>query len=150
MTLSAIHNSVHYFRAMKNVVCDIGGIWLCQLFTTNGGCTIATLRCLWYRGDMTLSAIHNPLSLTSDSPIVVCDIGGIWLCQLFTTETIMWESEMSCLWYRGDMTLSAIHNRGQTSQVLHYVVCDIGGIWLCQLFTTNSMWNTIEMALFVI
>ena len=139
MTLSAIHNIVNSSLTVAMVVCDIGGIWLCQLFTTFCWIKLKQYRCLWYRGDMTLSAIHNSVKSILTAPRVVCDIGGIWLCQLFTTSLRVRYFMMCCLWYRGDMTLSAIHNQLAEKGWSETVVCDIGGIWLCQLFTTHSV-----------
>ena len=52
---------------------------------------------------MTLSAIHNWDDGSVDYDVVVCD-------------------------YRGDMTLSAIHNRRSRVNPAFRVVCDIGGI----------------------
>ena len=124
---------------MQVVVCDIGGIWLCQLFTTQRERRVCIASCLWYRGDMTLSAIHNPIPHAPLHGMVVCDIGGIWLCQLFTTVPVFFGLVGGCLWYRGDMTLSAIHNWPSAWLSWAEVVCDIGGIWLCQLFTTSFL-----------
>ena len=150
MTLSAIHNDILAIAVIRWVVCDIGGIWLCQLFTTPSNYPKAPTGCLWYRGDMTLSAIHNRLSTASQCAGVVCDIGGIWLCQLFTTPRAQNFLLARCLWYRGDMTLSAIHNAAALAVVATVVVCDIGGIWLCQLFTTSVFKLLDCLLLFVI
>ena len=150
MTLSAIHNQNTQARASRNVVCDIGGIWLCQLFTTEIRALTLICRCLWYRGDMTLSAIHNAKGVTPRRVDVVCDIGGIWLCQLFTTRLLVYCLTVRCLWYRGDMTLSAIHNLERAVAGFVSVVCDIGGIWLCQLFTTSKEVLKAAGRLFVI
>ena len=150
MTLSAIHNIALMRKQRFVVVCDIGEIWLCQLFTTRSLRRCLPTRCLWYRRDMTLSAIHNPLQARGRAGWVVCDIGEIWLCQLFTTEGAQTNSCISCLWYRRDMTLSAIHNRARAIRPLPAVVCDIGEIWLCQLFTTEEVADGVVLALFVI
>ena len=136
MTLSAIHNKIPSRSFLRSVVCDIGEIWLCQLFTTERSYTRKFDRCLWYRRDMTLSAIHNYSRSHCRDLAVVCDIGEIWLCQLFTTRRRRWTTSTSCLWYRRDMTLSAIHNCRWARRAAGGVVCDIGEIWLCQLFTT--------------
>ena len=141
MTLSAIHNLAVEPIKKRPVVCDIGGIWLCQLFTTLPSAVCQQQRCLWYRGDMTLSAIHNDAESNPNGWVVVCDIGGIWLCQLFTTEWNFCYLLTGCLWYRGDMTLSAIHNFSGNANNGANVVCDIGEIWLCLLINCKYKKN---------
>ena len=96
---------------------------------------------MWYRGDMTLSAIHNQFYCRRIWLCVVCDIGGIWLCQLFTTACVHCAARRRCLWYRGDMTLSAIHNFSGNANNGANVVCDIGEIWLCQLINCKYKKN---------
>ena len=71
--------------------------------------------CLWYRGDMTLSAIHNYTKNGSKWQAVVCDIGGYDF-----------------------VSYSQLEQRHYTWQT---VVCDIGEIWLCQLINCKYKKN---------
>ena len=82
MTLSAIHNNWKAKAAKCQVVCDIGGYDFVSYSQRVYALPARGFGCLWYRGDMTLSAIHNSTRYTSRKTLVVCDIGGIWLCQL--------------------------------------------------------------------
>ena len=82
MTLSAIHNGVLHLSSRQVVVCDIGGIWLCQLFTTTGWRVWASTGCLWYRGGYDFVSYSQLEQRHYTWQTVVCDLGGIWLCQL--------------------------------------------------------------------